>query len=158
MTKVRKERLHKKRELLLERAYELSTIEAGSAVSERAWRRFHRIDQALYRAEQKEWDKEFLKISRHPYGAFVTIPQIMCSLVERSHTYWKHGYNVHIVDEGNRIHDSVRTAYVLSQRVYDAYMTMVYHPGIVPNDFEDYQATLKEFFNFVADHCWDWGD
>ena len=42
--------------------------------------------------------------------------------------------------------------------VYDAYMTMMDHPGIVPNDFEDYQAALKEFFNFVAEHCWDWGD
>lgn len=122
---------------------------------DRLWRRYHKIDKQLYRYEQKCWLKEWRRTFVEPYGMFATLPVIVNMLVQRFAEYWQHGYNVHIVDEDNKIAASSTEAARLGREAIQAANSFFEDDPIT---FEEYQKRLLTFFQYVAQHCWDWGD
>ena len=137
-----------------------------------AWDRFHKFDRKLYRYEQKRWNKEWKKAVKDfaPYGAFASIPEILCTMVKRCAEYWGNGYNVWVVeDEVKPIREAVLHAKSLVDKLetcdYFGGLPMASHHG----SYEDYMANVKdahkeylailvELFNFVGAHCDDWCD
>lgn len=121
---------------------------------DRLWAKFHKLDRKLYRYEQKRWLKKWRKMFVEPYSMFDVIPTAMNSLVQRFAEYWDHGYNVHIVDEGNEITTSITEAQRLADEMIDGMVEL----EVGEITFEEYQERLIKFFTHVAKHCWNWGD
>lgn len=144
--------LRQKWQILREQALELTARSDGSPECKAAWKRFFRVDKKLYRHDQREFMKRWKQLSVEPYGMFDTIPSALKLLVERFDEYWRHGYNIHIVDTDQHIGKSAAEAVKLGDKVSPEDL----YNGVV--SFEEYRAALAEFLNYVADHCWDWGD
>lgn len=68
---------------------------------EKCWKRYNKYDKKLYRYEQKQWQKCFVKLAKEwqPYSAYYYIPAVMEEMLKRCNDYWHHRYNVHVVDE-----------------------------------------------------------
>lgn len=119
------------------------------------WHAFDRVDKRLYNYEQKKWTRQWRRISVAPYGMFSTIPTAMYMLVRRFYEYWQHGYNVKTADPDGAVKRSVEKAYELGtelMRIGDEFMEKD------ELSYADYVDKLKQFFQYVAQHCWEWGD
>lgn len=67
----------------------------------KCWKHYNKYDKKLYRYEQKQWQKRFVKLAKEwqPYSAYYYIPAVMEEMLKRCNDYWQHRYNVHVADE-----------------------------------------------------------